>query len=142
MKKSINSLFLNGNFYLKNLLDLKRTSNEASQYYYNQCNDFNKIIDHLIKFSSNSVKQGQLLPSYDIKDNPAKIRWVVLNKKGVKALPEWITAQIEAGIIAGNTEINIFKRQKLVSIADLGSMKYFGFLNGFRLPAQELKKLE
>jgi hypothetical protein len=145
LKKSIKSLYLSSQFSIKTLLDLKNFSEKASLYYRPLCEDFNIVVDK----STKEVETFFGLPDNGANDKKAEFieaiknhfHWAIVNNQGVCVLPAWIINQIEVGRVTGKFEIRILKRDKLVSIADIKNMKYYGVVKGNILPGQDLKKV-
>jgi hypothetical protein len=143
LKQTLNSFFISGNFNMRGLLELKNYSNKASTFYKGQCETFNSCVDKA------ALEVGSLLegPGFNsqnfeqVKINQKPCTWGIAHDGGVKILPPWIISQIEIGILAGKSEIEILKKTQVVSIAYVRAMKYCGILNGKHLPAQDLVKL-
>ena len=148
LKKSLKSLFLSSNFSVKSLLDLKEFSSKTSLYYKNQSEEFNIVVDKSLKELGvvlefpNIGTNVKRFASSELSEAKVKVvKWGTENDGGIKFFPVWINSQIEAGVAGGLLEINIMKKGQLVSFADLRGMKYYGVVNGKKLPPQDLKKL-
>ena len=148
LKKSLKSLYLSSNFTVKNLQELKEFSNKASLYYKIHTEEFDIVIDQSVKelgvvleFPNIGTYVKKVEVSEMIENKVKIVKWGIVNNRDVNVLPDWIISQIEAGVANGQLEIQIFKKNQLVSMADLRAMKYYGVLNGNRLPPQDLRRI-
>lgn len=141
LKHTLNEMLKNKDFSEASIKKLKDMSTEASFYYKPQCEEFNFFIDKVAGEVKKSENLGNLVVQYP-KESPGISRWgIVRNDGSIKELPDWVNKQIEAGVGYGASEINIFKKSEIVSIADVKKMTYYGLLKGSRLPGQDLKKI-
>ena len=144
IRKSIDSLFISGHLVFEDIKKLKDYSKQASNHYFTVCGIFNSKIDKIIrKYKPLPEKTKNISKFLNIVDkDTCKIDsdWEIEANDKKYSLPIWICKQINKGVKLGNTQINIFKGTRIVSIADVKKMNYYGILKNSRMAAQKLMK--
>lgn len=140
LKVSLNEMLRNKSFSENCIRKLKDFSTEASFFYKPQCENFNLFIDKVAEETRIAQNLNQIR-NQPVESHGNGLWGIVKGDGGINFLPEWINKQIDVGVGYGATEINIYKKSEIVSIADVKKMMYFGLLNGKKLQGQELRRV-